>query len=101
MGRLIEEKHIPGAKAQFCGYGNAKAEALAYLEATATATADSLREWKTEKQEQVQQQQPIQWSIRYAQDDESRGGAEESGRALLDTPPFRKERERVGHPELL
>jgi len=29
----------------------------------------------------------IQWSIRYAQDDESRGGAEECGRALLDTLP--------------
>ena len=42
----------------------------------------------------------IQWSIRYAQDDVSRGGAEECGRALLDTLPFRKERERVGHPRL-
>jgi len=32
----------------------------------------------------------IQWSVRYAQDDESRGDAEESGRALLDIPPFAK-----------
>jgi len=28
------------------------------------------------------------------------GGVGESGRAELDTPPFRKERERVGHPGL-
>ena len=27
------------------------------------------------------------------------GFVEESGRALPDTPPFRKERERVGHPD--
>ena len=26
------------------------------------------------------------------------GGVEEGGRALPDTPPFRKGRERVGHP---
>jgi len=68
-----------------------KAEALGYLEARARANTGisplrrksapsvemTLVWWGVgeQQQEQGQQQQPIQWSIRYAQDDEGKGGA--------------------------
>ena len=38
-------------------------------------------------------------ALRFGRNDSIWGGVEESGRALLDTPPFRKKRERVGHPD--
>ena len=48
-----------------------KAEALGYLTARATATANT-------------------GVLHYVQDDECIGDAKESGRALLDSPPFAK-----------